>query len=140
MRLNTIAAVLLVASITSAQREGLPTQECNDCIGSIERPVQECIKTGFSIGFDFANEVSTLPADEKKCVCALVLSSKWVNACRSICPVATTDRMYKNFEIAKPQCAGVSAQPVSPSSAMDSLVPSAGIALAITAAAAQVFF
>ncbi|KAF9343042.1 hypothetical protein BGX34_007289, partial [Mortierella sp. NVP85] len=111
MRLNTIAAVLLVAAITSAQREGFPTEECSNCLNSIEKPVQECIKTGFSIGFDFADEVSTLPADEKKCVCAEVLSSKWVNACRSICPVRMTDSLYKKFETAKPQCAGVSAQP-----------------------------
>ncbi|KAK3806755.1 MAG: hypothetical protein J3Q66DRAFT_392830 [Benniella sp.] len=140
MRLNTIVAVLLVAATASAQREGLPTQECNDCLSSIEKPVQKCIKNGFSIGFSFADKVSTLPADEKKCVCAEVLSSKWVNACRSICPVALTDSLYKKFETAKPQCAGVSAQPESPSSAMDSLIPGAGVALAIAAAVAQVFF
>ncbi|KAK3817833.1 MAG: hypothetical protein J3R72DRAFT_460612 [Linnemannia gamsii] len=140
MHLHTIAAALLVSAITSAQRAGLPTSECYDCLSSIEKPVQLCTKNRFSIGFDFADEVGTLPTDEKKCVCAEVSSSKWVNACRSICPVSKTDSMYAKFETAKTQCAGVSAEPVSPSSATSFLVPSAGAAVAIAAAAAQAFF
>ncbi|KAF9948583.1 hypothetical protein BGZ72_009513 [Mortierella alpina] len=140
MRIQTITTLLLVAAIASAQREGIPTTECHDCMNGIERPVQNCIKTGFSIGFSFAKEVSTLPADEKKCVCAEVASNKWVNACRAICPVKMTDSLYEKFEIAKPQCAGVSAKPEGSSSASASLAPSAGAALAIAAATAQSFF
>ncbi|KAF9965542.1 hypothetical protein BGZ70_004620 [Mortierella alpina] len=139
MRFHTLAAVLLVAATASAQTQGLPTPECNDCQISIERPVQQCIKVGFSIGFDFADKVSTMPADEKQCVCAEVASNKWVNACRAICPAKLTDSMYKKFEIAKPQCVGVSAQPKSSNSVMGPLAPSAGAALAIAAAAAQAF-
>ncbi|KAF9936896.1 hypothetical protein BGZ67_001913 [Mortierella alpina] len=139
MRFHTIAVALLVAAFTAAQKEGLPTQECNDCTVAIQRPVQQCAKNRFSIGFDFADEVGTLPAEERKCVCAEIASNKWVNACRSICPVKRTDSMYKQFEIAKPQCAGVSEQPGSSSSVVGSLAPSAGAALAIAAAVAQAF-
>ncbi|KAG0276616.1 hypothetical protein BGZ97_010057, partial [Linnemannia gamsii] len=101
MRLHTIAAALLVATISSAQQPtGLPSYECHECVSSFEMPVELCLKTGFSIGFDFADRINKLPADEKKCVCAEVAANKWVNACKSICPVAVTDMMYKHFETA----------------------------------------
>jgi len=140
MRFYTIAAALLVAAIASAQTIGFPTEECNACTIAIERPVQKCIKMGFSIGFDFANKVSEMPLDERKCVCAEVASNKWVNACRAICPVKITDSLYAKFEVAKPQCVGISAETGSSNSVMGPLAPNAGAALAIVAAAAQAFF
>ncbi len=140
MRLNTIAVALLVASTTYAEVVGQPSFECNDCIRAFQEPAQRCAKNRFSIGLDFANEIGSLPADERKCVCTEVASNKWVNACRAICPVRETNDMYARFELAKSQCVGVSTQSGGSSSATLSLASGAGAALAIAAAAAQAFF
>ncbi|KAG0248218.1 hypothetical protein BG011_000335 [Mortierella polycephala] len=136
MRFQTIVAALLVAAVASAQTVGFPTAECYDCMAAITKPVNNCIEMGFSIGGTITKDLNTLSASEKKCTCAVVSTTNWVNACRSICPVAPTDAMYESFESTKAQCAGVSAQPENPSSATGSLAPSAGATLAIAAAAA----
>ncbi|CAO3570004.1 unnamed protein product [Mortierella alpina] len=153
MRLSTIAVASLVAATAYA---GTATPECAECIRAVEGTVQGCLKLfRFSIGFDFADRISTFEPQEKKCICTVVGANKWVNACKDICPADWTDLLYSRFETAKTQCVGVPTEVTDPSSpkpstgiigvgsgtfsAASSLTSSSGAALLVAAAVAQAF-